>query len=61
MDRQRPDTTSNEIELYIRTYYSMLRSTGEVRVRSFEEPHAFSKSSLHLGARRVQPDVSAFG
>ena len=61
MDRQRPDTTSNEIELYIRTYYSMLRSTGEVRVRSFEEPHAFSKSSLHLGARRLAPDVSAFG
>ena len=34
MERQRPDTTSNEIELYIRTYYSVLRSTGEVRVRS---------------------------
>jgi len=61
MDRQRPDTTSNEIELYIRTYYSMLRSTGEVRVRSFEEPHAFSKSSLHLGARQLTADVSAFG
>ncbi len=61
MDRQRPDTTSNEIELYIRTYYSMLRSTGEVRVRSFEEPHSFSKSSLHLGARKLTPDVSAFG
>lgn len=61
MDRKRPDTTSNEIELYIRTYYSMLRSTGEVRVRSFEEPHAFSKSSLHLGARGTTTDVSAFG
>ena len=61
MDRRRPDTTSNEIELYIRTYYSMLRSTGEVRVRSFEEPHSFSKSSMHLGARRLEPDVSAFG
>lgn len=61
MDRQRPDTTSNEIELYIRTYYSMLRSTGEVRVRSFEEPHSFSKSSLHLGARQLAADVSAFG
>jgi hypothetical protein len=61
VDRQRPDTTSNEIELYIRTYYSMLRSTGEVRVRSFEEPHAFSKASLHLGARRLAPDIAAFG
>lgn len=61
MDRRRPDTTSNAIDLYIGTYYSMLRSTGEVRVRSFEEPHAFSRSSLHLGARRLAPDVSAFG
>ncbi len=61
VERQRPDTTSNEIELYIRTYYSMLRSTGEVRVRSFEEVHAFSKSSLHPGARRARIDVSAFG
>ncbi len=61
MERQRPDTTSNEIDLYIRTYYSLLRSTGEVRVRSFEEAHVFSRSSLHLGARRTRPDVSAFG
>ncbi|MBN1961831.1 MAG: hypothetical protein JW841_12875 [Deltaproteobacteria bacterium] len=61
MDRQRPDTTRNEIDLYIRTYYSLLRSTGYIRVRSLEETHAFSKSSLHLGARRLQPDISAFG
>ena len=61
MERQRPDTTSNEIELYIRTYYSLLRSSGEVRVRSFEEAHAFSQSSLHEGARDPRPDTAAFG
>ncbi len=61
MERQRPDTTSNEIELYIRTYYSVLRSTGEVKVRSFEETHAYSRSSLHPGARSERPDLSAFG
>lgn len=61
MERQRPDTTSNEIELYIRTYYSVLRSTGDIRVRSFEESHAFSNSSLHQGARDARPDLSAFG
>ncbi len=61
MERQRPDTTTHEIELYIRTYYSMLRSSGEVRVRSLEEPHSFSKLSLHLGARKQRPDLSAFG
>ncbi|MBW2280863.1 MAG: hypothetical protein JRG82_08955, partial [Deltaproteobacteria bacterium] len=61
MERQKPDTTSNEIDLYIRTYYSLLRSTGEVRVRSFEEAHAVSKASLHAGAREARPDIAAFG
>lgn len=61
MERQKPDTTSNEIDLYIRTYYSLLRSTGEVRVRSFEEAHAVSKASLHSGARDARPDIAAFG
>jgi len=34
VDRQPPRTTSNEIDLYIRTYYSLLRSSGDVRVRA---------------------------
>ena len=61
MERQKPDTTTNEIDLYIRTYYSLLRSTGEVRVRSFEEAHSVSKASLHAGARDTHPDIAAFG
>jgi hypothetical protein len=61
MERQKPDTSTNEIDLYIRTYYSLLRSTGDVRVRSFEEAHAASKTSLHPGAREPQPDIAAFG
>jgi hypothetical protein len=60
MDRQRPRTTSDEIDLYIRTYYSLLRSSGDVRVRAFEEVHVFSDSSLHPGARGPEPDVAAF-
>lgn len=60
MDRQPPRTTSNAIDLYIRTYYSMLRSSGEVRVRAFEEAHAYSDSSLHMGARAPEPDLGAF-
>lgn len=60
MDRQRPSTTSDEIDLYVRTYYSLLRSSGEVWVRAFEEAHAFSDSSLHPGARTGVPDVAAF-
>ena len=60
MDRRPPRTTSDEIELYIRTYYSLLRSSGEVRVRAFEEAHSFSNSSLHAGARDQGPDLAAF-
>lgn len=60
MDRQPPRTTSDEIDLYIRTYYSLLRSSGEVRVRAFEEAHSYCDSSLHAGARGPAPDVAAF-
>ena len=61
MERQKPDTESNEIALYLRTLYSLLRSSGEVRVRAFEEAHSYSNSSLHLGARDAAPDIGAFG
>ena len=60
MDRQPPRATSDEIDLYIRTYYSLLRSSGDVRVRAFEEAHLFSRSSLHLGAEQPDPDLAAF-
>jgi hypothetical protein len=60
VDRQPPRATSDEIALYIRTYYSLLRSSGVVRVRAFEEAHLFSRSSLHLGAERPEPDLAAF-
>lgn len=60
MDRQPPRATSDEIDLYIRTMYSLLRSSGDVRVRAFEEAHLFSRSSLHLGAEQSDPDLAAF-
>ena len=60
MERQPPVAPSDEIDLYVRTYTSLLRSTGDVRVRAFEEVHAFSRSSLHEGALSTTPDVSAF-
>ncbi|HEY1546403.1 MAG TPA: hypothetical protein VGG28_01215 [Kofleriaceae bacterium] len=60
MDRQPPRATSDEIDLYTRTYYSLLRSSGDVRVRAFEESHLFARSSLHLGAESPEPDVAAF-
>jgi hypothetical protein len=60
MQRRPPEPESEEISLYVTTYYSLLRSTGEVRVRAFEEAHAYSGSSLHLGALSDEPDLSAF-
>jgi hypothetical protein len=60
MERQPPVAPADEIDLYVRTYTSLLRSTGEVDVRAFEEAHAFSASSLHEGALSSNPDVSAF-
>jgi hypothetical protein len=60
VDRQPPRATSDEIDLYIRTYYSLLRSSGDVRVRAFEEAHLYSRSSLHLGAEDADPDLAAF-
>jgi hypothetical protein len=60
MRRQPPRTERDDIDLYIRTYYSLLRSTGDVRIRGFEEAHIASNSSLHAGAAEPLPDVGAF-
>jgi hypothetical protein len=59
MDREVPRTGSEEIELYIRTYYSLLRSTAEVQIRTLEEVHAEMASSLHPSARSPEPDMPA--
>jgi hypothetical protein len=60
MDRAVPTRGNEEIELYMRTYYSLLRSSGDVRVRSLEETHSAMNSSLHVGADDPVPDISAF-
>ncbi len=59
MDRTVPKTGSEEIELYIRTYYSLLRSTHPVQILALTEAHMGMDSSLHTGARDPEPDVSA--
>lgn len=60
MIRTVPATTGEGIELYIRTYYSLLRSSGDIRIRSLEETHEGMRSSLHLGAEAPEFDASAF-
>ncbi len=60
MQRTVPQTISEAIELYIRTYYSLLRSSGEFRIRSLEETYEGMDSSLHLDANKADFDSSAF-
>jgi hypothetical protein len=60
MERTVPSTVSEEIELYLRTYYSLLRSTSEVQIRTLEEAHARMNSLLHPKAHDFSPDIQAF-
>ncbi len=60
MERTVPTRASEEIDLYIRTIYSLLRSTTRVRIRTLEEVHAGMNSSLHPLARSDSPDISSF-
>ena len=60
MERTVPSTASEEVELYLRTYYSLLRSTTDVHIRTLEEVHAGMRSLLHPVARENTPDVGAF-
>jgi hypothetical protein len=60
MLRDVPSRGNEEIDLYLRTYYSLLRSSGDILVRSLEETHCAMNSSLHIGADEPIPDVSGF-
>lgn len=59
MVRTMPTIHNEEIELYIRTYYSLLRSSEAIRIRSLEETHAAMNSSLHQQANSPEIDLSA--
>src|SRR5215207_8233967 len=51
---------SDEVELYHRTYTTLLRSSGETRLRVLEPSHAAMNSSLHPLANSSEPDLGAF-
>ncbi len=59
MDRTVPQIGSEEIALYMRTYYSLLRSTDAIQIEALVETHKAMDSSLHIGAESPIPDVSA--
>ena len=59
MERTLTNTGSEEIRLYMRTYYSLLRTTDEVQIQTLVETHLGMDSLLHVRAREKTPDVSA--
>lgn len=60
MDRTVPSQLSEEIELYLRTYFSLLRSTREVQLKTLIEAHTRMNSALHVDADETYPDFAAF-
>ncbi len=60
MERTVPSRGSDEIALYLRTYYSLLRSTREVEIKTLIEAHTRIDSALHVDADESKPDMAAF-
>src|SRR3954465_3202094 len=59
--RQAAAFASDEVELYHRTYTTLLCSSGETRLRVLEPSHAAMNSSLHTLAKSPeQPELGAF-
>jgi hypothetical protein len=60
-DALAPDAAPAEaVEVYRRTYMTVLRSTGETRLRVLEASHKAMRSSLHPLADDPEPDLGAF-
>ena len=49
-----------EVDLYVRTYTTLLQSSGAIGVSSLEPAHLTAAPSLHAGAAEPVPDMGAF-
>src|SRR3712207_2706096 len=58
--REAAGLSSDEVELYHRTYTTLLRSSGETLVRVLEPSHRAMNSSLHPLAASEDLDLGAF-
>lgn len=54
-----PDAGKREVDLYIRTYTTLLQSSGAIGVSSLEPAHLRAAPSLHAGASEPEPDLNA--
>jgi hypothetical protein len=68
LDSERRSSTSTghpsgsgkrEVDLYIRTYMTLLESSGASGVSSLEPAHLNAAPSLHAGASETEPDLNA--
>lgn len=59
MQRTVPHTSSDPIALFMRTYYSLLRTTDAIQIQALVESYLAMSSSLHVHARENITDVSA--
>ena len=60
MIRTVPTSGNEEILLYLRTYYSLLRSSRPVQIKTLIEAHKSIHSALHPKAGDPEPDMGAF-
>ena len=58
--RQPVGAGKREVDLYVRTYSTLLRSSGPIDVDTLVPAHLNIQSSLHAGADSELPDMSAF-
>src|SRR5919199_4241010 len=58
--RESTSRVSDEVELYHRTYTTLLRSSGETLLRVLEPSHRSMNSSLHPLAATSDIDLGAF-
>ncbi len=49
-----------DVDLYVRTYTTLLRSSGEIKLRTLVPAHISAHSSLHSRAADREPDMGAF-
>jgi hypothetical protein len=47
------------LDMFRRTYHSLLRSSGEIQIQALVEPYLAFEPALHVAARSTTPDLSA--
>ena len=52
-------TVRGALDLFHRTYHSLLRSSGEIQIQALVEPYAACEPSLHHDVRSPKPDLAA--